>query len=58
MKQFLAIVIAVVLAYFVVSFLGWLVWNLWWLTVNFAKLILVAIVALPLYVLVRRWLLS
>jgi hypothetical protein len=54
MGNLLAIVIAVALAYAAVSIFWWTVWNIWWLTISLAKLILVALIALPLYVILRR----
>ncbi len=58
MKNFLALVLAVVIAYVVVSFFGWIIWNLWWLAISIAKMVVVLLVALPLYIIVRKRLLS
>ncbi|MCS7000309.1 MAG: hypothetical protein RML15_05010 [Bacteroidota bacterium] len=57
MKNLIAIVAAVVLAYMIVSIMWWVLWNIWWLTISLAKLILIALVALPLYVILRKRLL-
>jgi RsiW-degrading membrane proteinase PrsW (M82 family) len=57
MKGLLAVVLAVVLAYIAVSLLLWVIWNIWWLSISLAKLVVIAIVALPFYVIVRKRLL-
>lgn len=54
MRTLVALVLAVVLAYILVGLLWWLVFNLWWLAISAAKLLFVAIVALPLYIIIRR----
>jgi RsiW-degrading membrane proteinase PrsW (M82 family) len=57
MKGLLAVVLAIVLAYAAVSVLLWVLWNIWWLSISIAKLVFIAIVALPFYVIVRKRLL-
>jgi hypothetical protein len=57
MKGLIAAVIAIVIAYVAISALLWILWNLWWLTFSIAKLIAIGIVALPIYVIVRKRLL-
>jgi|DewCreStandDraft_5_1066085.scaffolds.fasta_scaffold01666_12 RsiW-degrading membrane proteinase PrsW (M82 family) len=57
MKGLLAVVLAVVLAYIAVSLFLWVLWNIWWLSISLAKLVVIAIVALPFYVIVRKRLL-
>ncbi|GIV53677.1 MAG: hypothetical protein KatS3mg039_0195 [Candidatus Kapaibacterium sp.] len=57
MRNIVALVLAIILAYAIVSFFGWLIWNLWWLALSLAKLVVIVIVALPLYVIVRKRLL-
>lgn len=57
MRNILAIGLALVIAYFAVSFAWWLLWNIWWLTISLAKLVLIALLALPFYVIIRRRLL-
>ncbi len=57
MKGLVAAVIAIVIAYGVVSALLWILWNFWWLTFSIAKFIVIGIVALPIYVIVRKRLL-
>lgn len=58
MKNILAAIIAIVLAYFAISAFWWLLsfgFTLMW---SLAKVIVVLIIALPLYIIVRRKLLS
>lgn len=57
MKGLLAVVLAVVLAYIAVSLFLWVLCNIWWLSISLAKLVVIAIVALPFYVIVRKRLL-
>jgi|GEM_PF-1065650 hypothetical protein len=57
MKGLIAAVIAIVIAYVAISALLWILWNFWWLTFSIAKLIATGIVALPIYVIVRKKLL-
>lgn len=57
MKNILASGLALIVAYLVVSFAWWLLWNIWWLTISLAKLVLIALIALPFYVIIRRRLL-
>ncbi|KXB97825.1 MAG: hypothetical protein AA908_05330 [Chlorobi bacterium NICIL-2] len=57
MKGLLAVVLAIVLAYASVSLLLWVLWNIWWLSISLAKLFVIAIVALPFYVIIRKRLL-
>jgi len=57
MNNLVALIVAVLLAYIIVSFFGWLIWNLWWLALSIAKLVVIVLVALPLYIIVRKKLL-
>lgn len=57
MKAFLAVVLAIVLAYVAVSFFLWVLGNIWWLSLSIAKLFFVAIIALPFYIILRKRLL-
>ncbi len=54
MKKFLAIGLALVIAYFAVSVFWWVIRNIFSLVFDLASIILVAIIALPLYFILRK----
>lgn len=58
MKKILAAVIAIVIAYFAISAFWWMFTHVFTLMWSLAKFAIVVIIALPLYIIVRRKLLS
>lgn len=54
MKKFLAIGLALVIAYFAVNVFWWVIRNIFSLVFDLASIILVAIIALPLYFILRK----
>jgi len=54
MKKFLAIILALVIAYFAVNVFWWVISNVFSLMFNIATLLLMAVVAIPFYFILRK----
>lgn len=54
MKNIISIAIALVVAYACISALSWLLSNLIWLTFSIVKLVMLVIIATPIYFYARK----
>ncbi len=54
MKNIAAILVAIVLGYFLLGAIWWLMFKLFWITFELTKLFMVLLVAFPIYVIIRR----
>jgi hypothetical protein len=54
MKNIISIAIALVVAYACISVLSWILGNLIWLTFSIVKLVMLLVIATPIYLYARK----
>lgn len=54
MKNIVAIVLALVIGYFAIGAFFWIIGHIFWITWELTKIVMIIIVALPLYVIIKK----
>ena len=54
MKHVISIILAIIIGYFVLGALWWLMFKAFWIAFELTKVFMVLLIAVPLYIIIRR----